>query len=45
MTKMESLLAPVCSFAGENVVLHLERAGVVTLQSQHHDYYEKECTL
>ena len=43
MTKMESLLAPICLFAGENVMLHLESAYVVTSQSQQHDYYEQEC--
>ena len=45
MTKMESPLAPICSFAGENVMVHLESVCVVTSQSQCHDYYEKECTL
>ena len=45
MTKMESPLAPICSFAGENVMLHLESARVVTLRSQRHNHYEKECTL
>ena len=45
MTKMESPLAPICSFVGENVRLHLESAWVVTSRSQCHDYYEKECTL
>ena len=45
MTKMESLLAQICSFAGENVMLHLESACVITLRLQCHDFYEKECTL
>ena len=41
---MESPLAPICSFVclGENVVLHLESACVVTLRLQCHDFYEKE---
>ena len=45
MTKIESRLAPICLFAGENVMSHLESACIVTLRSQQHDYYEKVCTL